>query len=92
MNDKKTSSTNKQRTPGFGSGTHKTSISVLNKIFFWKAWLDHHEATSSRRYHNWFFSEPLVSCIHSLNIIYPGSHSWHQSFSKNIGVNEKMQL
>ena len=31
---KKTSRTNKQRTPGLGSGTHKTSVSVLNKILF----------------------------------------------------------
>jgi len=30
---KKTIWTNKQRTPGLGSGTHKTSVSVLNEIF-----------------------------------------------------------
>jgi len=30
---KKTTSTNKQRTPGFGSGTQKISKSVLKKIF-----------------------------------------------------------
>jgi len=58
------------------------NICVLNKIFFWKGWLDHHETTSSRGYHDWFFSEPLVSCFHSLNIIHPGSHSWHQGFPK----------
>jgi len=31
----------------------------------------------------------MVSCFHSLNIIHPGSHSWHQGFPKNIGVNEE---
>jgi len=30
---KKTSCTNKQRTPSLGSGTRTTSISVLNMIF-----------------------------------------------------------
>jgi len=35
------------------------------------------------------FQNPWLSCFHSLNIIHPGSHSWHQRFPKNVGVNEK---
>ena len=85
---KTTSWTNKQRTSCFDNGTHKTSICVFKKTFFWRVWLDHHETTSSRWYHRWFFPEPLVSCFHNLNNIHPGSHSWHQGFPKNKGVNK----
>ena len=38
------------------------------------------------------FPIATVSCFHSLNVIHPGSHLWHQGFPKNIGVNEKIHL
>jgi len=90
MNSQKTTSTNKQ-TPGLGRKLIKL-LSVLNKTFFQQTWLDHHVTISSKPYHHWFFSEPLVSCFYSLSIFHPSHNSWHQGFPKTLVWIQKMHL
>ena len=79
---KKTSWTNKQRTSGLGSGTHKNFHKCFEQDFLLKSVAGSPRDNIQQVILWLILFRALVSCFHGLNIIYPGDLLWHQVFQK----------